>query len=222
MTWVARIPMRPDFCGCPPCPWCYAWAGDEPCDGVTKMARDLLGGTPTPVQVMQLEAGAQLVHANNLARKEADLVREREAREAEELRWSERAANSFLERKAKEVVRPMRKVDLRPVLDDLDEKTLEERTKEPEPVPERATVYTWASMTTAADSYKGYIEQMYRMQQAEIEKAMYQPFTFTGIDWAKEEPPPKAAASKAKWDGGDVKKKAEKEARKVRDAMLRR
>lgn len=47
MSWVPRIPMRPDFCGCPPCPWCYAWAGDERLGSPSKSNGQL---SPSPAE----------------------------------------------------------------------------------------------------------------------------------------------------------------------------
>jgi hypothetical protein len=45
--WVPKVPRRPDFCGCPPCPLCYDWAdeGKEVMQGFLKFCLDMLGRT---------------------------------------------------------------------------------------------------------------------------------------------------------------------------------
>jgi hypothetical protein len=132
--WVPRTPKRADFCGCPPCPICYAWAdgnGTDPVDGIEQMARDMLGRAPSPQEKATLEQSAEKIHIGNLARvKETEeRIAAREA--AEEQRWADIKMDAFLKQQRREAARPKPTVDSRPCLDDLPAEAFEEKPPEP-------------------------------------------------------------------------------------------
>jgi hypothetical protein len=181
--WVPRTPMRPDFCGCPPCPMCYCWAGDDGVvDGITKMTRDMLGDQkPTPAQKKQLKKGAELVHANNIARKESEQLQEQQRRDTEAVKWTEREANAFLTQRAKEKKRAKpRKVDPRPVLDNLDQKELEKRTRVPDRTPEPVSISEWV-MPNPYEEYRKQLEQKILREK----QSLLYGSVFKAWDWSK-------------------------------------
>lgn len=182
--WVPRTPKRADYCGCPPCPLCFCWAGGESItDGIDQMALDMLGRPATDGERTILQDSAEKIHAGNLARPEKI---EREFREADEERGDAMQMAHFLKEQRTMASRPPApKMDLRPVLDELPPEAFEEKK------------YPQVSFTQYVTFDSGGI--------------------IWGFDPAVEEKKP---ATAAKWDGGDVKKKADKLARKQREAML--
>lgn len=73
MRFVPKVPMRPDFCGCPPCPLCFDIVDDAGgrVDGFESMVRSLAGkGSEelAPEARAELEGAAESIHAANLAR----------------------------------------------------------------------------------------------------------------------------------------------------------
>lgn len=189
--WVPRTPKRADFCGCPPCPLCFCWAGGERItDGIDQMALDMLGRPATDGERAILQDSAEKIHAGNLARPEKI---EREFRQADEERGDTMQMEHFLkEQRAQSARPPAPKLDLRPTLDELPAEAFEEK----KPV----TFTGWITFDEAVRNSLG-----------------NQVFTW-GVDVAAEEKEQKKPTSK--WDGGDVKKKADKLARRQREAML--
>lgn len=131
MSWVPRTPRPLDFCGCPPCPICFCWAGDDGLtDGMEKFARDMLGGkSPSADEKQVLQDAAQAIHVANLA---APARIDEELRAADKAQHMQRRADAFLAQKRDEAVRPSApKKDKRPTLDDLGPEVLE-KPKKPE------------------------------------------------------------------------------------------
>lgn len=211
--WVPRTPKRADFCGCPPCPICYCWAdGEKITDGVSKMIDNLIetmgGVQPTTDQRADLVKVADKIHVSNLARTKETEDRIAAAKVAEEERWAGIRTEAFLKEKLREQAREKPKVDLRPTLDELPAEAFAEKPKE--------EIYTFTGVFTASRLFNSRIAEIYRDSLASRGPVLW------GVDPAAEELKPAKAAPDAKWGGGDVKKKAEKQARRAREAALRR
>lgn len=129
MTWVVRIPKRPDFCGCPPCPLCYNWATEPPAgrvqdkwvqeiiDGMSKFTQDMVGTkTPTANEAEVLNGAAEAIHAGNLSF--GDRV-DAEFKAADKAQHTARQMDDFLAKKRADAVRPP-VVEAKPCLDEMD------------------------------------------------------------------------------------------------------
>lgn len=67
MSWQPRSPIPPDFCGRPPCPKCYAWAGGSETQSLAQFAFELLGRTPNKAETEQSEKIARRLHREGLS-----------------------------------------------------------------------------------------------------------------------------------------------------------
>lgn len=66
MSWQPRSPMPPDFCGRPPCPKCYAWAGGDEPRSLAQFALELLGRAPTKDETKEAKKIATRLHREGL------------------------------------------------------------------------------------------------------------------------------------------------------------
>lgn len=144
--WVTKIPMRPDFCGCPPCPTCFDWTDGEHSpriEGMVKFFRDLLGDKkPTKKQKAELEKAADAIHVANKAAKtqppiDVDAGAE-EFHAADERQFMHRRLRAIACEREKETARP--KVASLPVLDHIDMEKKPAKKKAPQPVSVEETV----------------------------------------------------------------------------------
>lgn len=202
MMWVPRTPKRADFCGCPPCPLCFCWAGgDKLMDGMDKFASDLLGRDPNADEREILNRSAEKIHTGNLSR---PVEIERQFREADESRGNEMQMEYFLKQKRIEAARPPpRKIDTRPTLDELGPEVFE-KPKIPE------VVFEFTRYITATD-FGG------RKNSSYVIWGDGAPDTRLSTTTKPEE-----TKKPGKWDGGDVKKRADKAAQRARELSLRR
>lgn len=199
--WVPRTPKRADFCGCPPCPLCFCWAGGESVtDGMDKFISDMLGGQrPTAAERKVLEDSAERIHVGNLARPERI---EREFREADQERGDAMQMGHFLKEQRRAAERPEPpKVDLRPTLDELPAEAFEKKK------PVEYSFTQWVTIDEISRVFGG--------------SKTISPFNWADLDKAEEEKKPKKG-DRPKWDGGDVKRRADKEAQRQMAALLKR
>lgn len=66
MSWQPRSPMPPDFCGRPPCPKCYAWAGGDEPQSLAQFALELLGRAPNKEETKEAAKIAKRMHKQGL------------------------------------------------------------------------------------------------------------------------------------------------------------
>jgi hypothetical protein len=138
--WVPKVPRRPDFCGCPPCPLCYDWVDENrvAMDGFLKFCLDMLGRTladalsrlPTPELREQFEKQmrelADRVHQDKVDASKADPFKDEFEKKALEMQLNAAAVIKERERK---LTRPARKKTV--LLDNL------ELDKVPTPAPKK-------------------------------------------------------------------------------------
>jgi hypothetical protein len=136
--WVPKVPRRPDFCGCPPCPLCYDWADEnkEVMQGFLKFCLDMLGRTledalsrlPTPELRDQFEKQmrelADRVHQDKVDAAKTDPFKVNFEKRALEIQLR---ANAVIKEREKKLTRPARKKTV--LLDNL------ELNKVPTPAP---------------------------------------------------------------------------------------
>lgn len=162
MTWVPRTPKRSDFCGCPPCPLCFCWAGyDGLVDGMTKFTQDMLGAKkPSKNEEQVLKDAAEAIHVANLSLPERV---DAELKEADRTQHIQRQADAMLAQQRAEAARPKAKAAGQ-CLDDMDLSELEK----PKPKPEEYTI-TWG--------LPGFVSIFDEIIKRDMDKAFTQMFT---------------------------------------------
>lgn len=66
MAWVERVPRPMDFCGHPPCPRCYSWAGGDEASSLMQFAVGLLGRAPDKKEFRKIDIIAARLHERGL------------------------------------------------------------------------------------------------------------------------------------------------------------
>lgn len=66
MSWQPRAPMPPDFCGRPPCPKCYGWAGGDEPQSLARFAFELLGRQANGKEINEAQKIAKRMHKQGL------------------------------------------------------------------------------------------------------------------------------------------------------------
>lgn len=67
MSWMPRNPMPADFCGRPPCPKCYAWAGGDEPQSLAQFAFELLGRQANRDETREAKKIAAKLHKEGLS-----------------------------------------------------------------------------------------------------------------------------------------------------------
>jgi hypothetical protein len=188
--WVPRTPKRADFCGCPPCPICFCWAGgDTLTDGMDKFAQDVLGEprAPTAAEKKILDESAERIHVGNLERaKQPEVPLDREALiaaadEADRRQGMQRQMSYFLKQKRQEAEHPAPKPLNTITCDGMDLSYIEEeerRKKDPKP---KELVFTgWENIgNSIMDTY---MKDFERMVMRDMTRTMYGTSSFFMID----------------------------------------
>lgn len=170
MTWIVRIPKRPDFCGCPPCPLCYNWGSEPPAgrvqdkwvqeiiDGMSKFKGDMLGGrAPTANETEVLNAAAEAIHVGNLSFSQRV---DEEFKAADKAQHTKRQMDAFLAEKRADAARPP-PVEAKACLDDMDLSKI----NDPPPKPNDVWVTFGSPMFSAMDFASVYAAATKRMEE---------------------------------------------------------
>lgn len=176
MTWVPRTPKRADFCGCPPCPLCFDWAGDNGIvSGMDRFFQDMLGPkAPTANETEVLNDAAESIHVSNLGYSKRVDEQFKAADEARRDAFAQQDADAFLARKRREAELPKPVVDTRPCLDDMDLSKL----NDPKPQGITPQGITWVSF----DEASSYSSTAFSAMARNIDKQILEAFSMPAPD----------------------------------------